>query len=81
MRFELIVEGMVAVHAKHALFSALAGVEGLIGAEVELGRATVEFASPAGDARGREAALRAAVESAGFRLESVRALPRTLPTL
>ncbi|MBX3173676.1 MAG: hypothetical protein KF709_04655 [Gemmatimonadaceae bacterium] len=43
MRLELTIDGMLAVHARHAVFTALAAVEGLRGAEVELGRAVVEF--------------------------------------
>lgn len=76
MRFELLIDGMLAVHARHAVFTALSMVEGLTQAEVELGRAEVTH-----DGRATEAALRAAVEAAGFTVRAVRALPRTLPTL
>lgn len=74
MRFEVIIPGMVAVHARHAVFAALGGVEGVIAAEVELGRAIVEH-----DGRVSEDALREAVATAGFNVESVRVLPRALP--
>ena len=78
MRYELIIEGMLAVHAKHAVFAALAGVEGLSRADVELGRAIVEFDVPRSDAA---AVLTAAIEAAGFTVKSIRALPRALPML
>ncbi len=82
MRFELTIDGMLAVHAKHAVFSALGAVEGLVRAEVELGRAEVEFNSDAaGTAEAREAALRNAVAAAGYDVVGLRILPRTLPTL
>ncbi len=76
MRFELLIDGMLAIHAKHAVFTALGAVEGIVSAEVELGRAEVTH-----DGRASEAALRSAVEAAGYAVRSVRALPRTLPTL
>lgn len=76
MRFEVLIDGMLAVHAKHAVFMALTAVEGIVSAEVELGRAELTH-----DGRADEAAIRAAVESAGFAVRAVRVLPRTLPTL
>lgn len=76
MRHELTIEGMLAVHARHAVFTALAGVEGIVRAEVELGRAVVEH-----DGRVTAAALQEALAAAGFPLTAVRELPRSLPTL
>jgi copper chaperone CopZ len=38
----LTISGMVAVHSKRAVFTALSGVPGVTSAEVELGRAVVE---------------------------------------
>lgn len=87
MRLELIIDGMLAVHARHAVFTALAAVAGLRGAEVELGRAVVEFEEAVGSVSRAEAqqarhrALGAALEAAGFTLRGVRELPRQLPTL
>ena len=72
MRLRVTVEGMIAVHAKRALFTALAGVSGVHSAEVEMGSAVVECE------RGAEPAVRQAIEEAGF---SVTALTRELPTL
>jgi hypothetical protein len=80
MRLEVMIEGMLAVHAKHALFTALGAVDGLLRADVELGRAELEFASGADVDVVREAVV-AAVASAGFTVSRVRLLPRTLPTL
>ena len=76
VRIELTISGMLAVHARHAVFTALSGVEGILRAEVELGRAVVEH-----DGRAGEATLRAAVAAAGFEVSAVRELPRALPTL
>jgi hypothetical protein len=80
MRLEFSVEGMLAVHAKHALFTALGAVAGLVRAQVELGRVEVELAADA-DRVAVESAVRGAVESVGFQVSAVRVLPRTLPTL
>ena len=76
MRHELTIDGMLAVHARHAVFTALAGVEGIVRAEVELGRAVIEH-----DGRVTTAVLRSALEEAGFPLRAIRELRRTLPTL
>ena len=76
MRLELIIDGMLAVHAKHAVFQALAAVDGLTHAEVELGRAEIEC-----DREPADAALHAAIESVGFSVREIRRLPRTLPIL
>ena len=38
----LTISGMLAVHAKRAVFTALSGVPGVVRADVELGRAVVE---------------------------------------
>lgn len=76
MRFEVTIGGMLAVHAKHAVFTALGAVEGVLRADVELGRAVIEH-----DGRATETAIRGAVAAAGFDVLEVRTLPRTLPTL
>ena len=67
---------MLAVHAKRAVFTALAGVEGIHAAEVELGRAVVEH-----DGRATPALLREAVELAGFQVLEVVEERRRLPTV
>lgn len=76
MRFEVLIDGMLAVHAKHAVFMALTAVEGILHADVELGRAELMH-----DGRATEASIRAAIESAGFTVRTLRVLPRTLPML
>jgi copper chaperone CopZ len=75
MRLRLTIDGMRAVHAKRAVFTALGGVEGVRSAEVEMGQATVECDGPLPL---REGELRAAIELAGYRLI---AIVRELPTL
>jgi copper chaperone CopZ len=69
----LTISGMVAVHAKRAVFTALAGVPGVTSAEVGLGRAVVEHEpSVSPDA------LSEAVSLAGCTVTDVR-LERRLP--
>lgn len=80
MRLALTIDGMLAVHARHAVLTALAGVPGIAAAEVELGTAEVTCADGA-DPATTEAALRAAIDAAGCTLTAVRVLPRRLPTL
>jgi copper chaperone CopZ len=76
MRLELSIAGMVAVHAKYAVFQALAAVEGITRAEVELGRVELEM-----DREPDETQLHEAIASVGFTLSEIRRLPRTLPML
>lgn len=78
MRFELMIPGMHAVHARNAVFTALGAVDGIVRAEVELGRAVVEVLP---SARVDETMLREAVGAAGFVVERVAVLPRSLPVL
>ena len=70
----LRIGGMLAVHAKRAVFTALSGVEGIRSAEVELGRAVVEH-----DGRATSQLLREAVEAAGFEVEEIVEERRRLP--
>ena len=80
MRLQVTIEGMLAVHARHAVFTALGAVEGITRADVELGRAEVELEGPVSETAAR-AAIHEAIEAAGFRVSDVRAMPRMLPTL
>lgn len=57
----LTIRGMSSVHASRAIFTSLAGVEGVTQADVGRGGAVVEH-----DGRASEAALRDAVALAGF---------------
>ena len=70
----LRIGGMVAVHARRAVFTALSGVEGIVSADVELGRAVVEH-----DGRATADRLRDAVAAAGFEVEEVVEERRRLP--
>lgn len=75
MRSILTISGMVAVHSRRAVFTALSGVPGVKSAEVELGRAVVEH-----DGDAALAAIPAAIESVGCTVTSIesgtlRALP------
>ena len=70
----MTIRGMTSVHAARAIFTALAGVEGVEVAEVGRGLATVEH-----DGRATEADLRAAVELAGFEIAEIREERRVLP--
>ena len=67
------ISGMVAVHAKRAVFTALSGIPGVRSAEVELGRAVVEH-----DAEVTADALTDAIVLAGCEVTSVR-VERRLP--
>ena len=73
MRLRLSIDGMLAVHAKNALFTALGGVAGVRSAEVEVGGALLECEGAVD-----EIELRAAIEAVGFHLTRV---VRELPTL
>jgi copper chaperone CopZ len=69
----LTISGMVAVHSKRAVFTALSGVAGVISADVEMGRAVVEH-----DATTTAAAMASAVAIVGCEVTSVR-VERRLP--
>jgi len=70
----LTIRGMTSVHAARAIFTALAGIEGVELADVGRGIATVEH-----DGRATEAALREAVALAGFEVAEIREERRVLP--
>ncbi len=72
----LTIRGMTSVHAARAIFTALAGVEGVALADVGRGIATIEH-----DGRVTEAALRAAVSLAGFEIVELREERRVLPVV
>jgi copper chaperone CopZ len=73
---ELRIGGMGSVHCARAVYTALAGVEGIHTAEVVVGRATVEH-----DGRTTPEALRAAVALAGFTVSTIDERRATLPLL
>ena len=70
----LTLGGMRSVHCARAVYTALAGVEGIASARVVVGRATVEH-----DGRATADALRAAVALAGYEVLEVREERRALP--
>ena len=79
LRFRMVsvvkVSGMIAVHSRRAVFTALAGVPGVITAEVELGRVEIVH-----DDNVAPETIAAAIESAGCAVTSVeRVGRRTLP--
>ncbi len=72
----LSIRGMTSVHAARAIFTALAGVEGVELADVGRGMATVEH-----DGRVSETALREAVALAGYEVAEIREERRVLPVI
>ena len=69
----LTISGMVAVHSKRAVYTALSGVPGVRSAEVEMGRAIVEH-----DATTTREALSEAVALVGCEVTAIR-VERRLP--
>ena len=69
----LTISGMIAVHSKRAVFTALSGVAGVARADVELGRAVVEH-----DARATHDAFAEALSIVGCALVDL-ATERRLP--
>jgi copper chaperone CopZ len=69
----LTIAGMVAVHSKRAVYTALSGVPGVTSAEVELGTAVVEH-----DATTTREALSEAVALVGCDVTAIR-VERRLP--
>lgn len=69
----LTISGMVAVHSKRAVFTALSGVPGVLSAEVEMGRAVVEH-----DGSATAESLAAAIALVGCEVTSTKS-ERRLP--
>ena len=69
------IEGMLAVHAAHAVYTALAGVDGILTADVKVGRATIEH-----DGRATHEQIIGAIGMAGCRVTEIRD-ERRLPRL
>jgi len=76
MTTTLAIDGMRSVHCVRAVFTALAAVEGIAHADVQLGRAVIEH-----DGRATCPALGAAIAIAGYSVRECREQRRTLPTL
>lgn len=69
------IAGMLSVHAAHAVYTALGGVDGIITADVKVGRATIEH-----DGRATHEQIVGAIEVAGYRVTDIRD-ERRLPLL
>ena len=69
------IQGMLSVHAAHAVFTALTGVEGISTADVKVGRATIEH-----DGRATHEQIIDAIETAGYVVTDIRD-ERRLPLL
>lgn len=70
------IAGMTCQHCIRAVFTALAAVEGIERADVQLGRATIEH-----DGRATLEEVRNAVRLAGYEVEDGATTRRRLPTL
>ncbi|HKT06752.1 MAG TPA: heavy-metal-associated domain-containing protein [Gemmatimonadaceae bacterium] len=69
------IAGMLSVHAAHTVYTALGGVDGIITADVKVGRATIEH-----DGRATHEQIVGAIEVAGYRVTDIRD-ERRLPLL
>ena len=72
----LKIDGMLSVHSVRAVFTALAGVEGIARADVSLGRAVVHH-----DGRATVERLREAIAVAGYEVSEAAEERRGLPLL
>lgn len=70
------IAGMTSVHCVRAVFTALSGVEGIVSADVSIGRASVEHDTPVPVLR-----LREAVALAGYEVVEVEESRRGLVVL
>jgi copper chaperone CopZ len=74
MRTTASISGMTCAHCVRAVFTSLAGVEGIERADVSIGRAVIEH-----DGSVTPEAIRDAVKLAGYELEDTTTHRRTLP--
>jgi hypothetical protein len=75
-RIHVQLDGLVAVHAVRAVWTALGAVPGLLSAEVTMQGAVLEL-----DGELDRAALDAALDAAGVSVRSIRVEARVLPVL
>ncbi|HMI57133.1 MAG TPA: heavy-metal-associated domain-containing protein [Gemmatimonadaceae bacterium] len=68
------ISGMTCAHCVRAVFTSLAGVEGIERADVSIGRAIIEH-----DGTVTSEQIRDAVKLAGYELEDITTDRRTLP--
>ena len=74
MQTTATISGMTCAHCVRAVFTALAGVEGIKHADVSIGRAVIEH-----DGSVTPEAIRNAVEIAGYTVDDFRDDRRSLP--
>ncbi len=75
-RIHVQLDGLVAVHAVRAVWTALGAVPGLLSAEVTMQGAVLEL-----DGELDRGALDAALDAAGVSIRSIRVEARVLPVL
>jgi copper chaperone CopZ len=75
-RIHVQLDGLVAVHAVRAVWTALSAVPGLLSAEVTMQGATLEV-----EGELDRDALAAALDAAGVSIRSIRVDARSLPVL
>ena len=75
-RIHVQLDGLVAVHAVRAVWTALGAVPGVLSAEVTMQGAVLEVEGPLD-----RAALDAALDAAGVSVRSLRVEARVLPVL
>ena len=68
------ISGMTCAHCVRAVFTALAGVEGIARADVTIGRAVIEH-----DGTVTPEAIRNAIATAGYTVEDTKLDRRSLP--
>jgi copper chaperone CopZ len=66
MRLRVMIDGMLSVYAKRAVFTALAGIDGVRHADVEVGSAVVDAEVSVADD-----VIRAAIDELGLRVTSI----------
>jgi copper chaperone CopZ len=74
MRTTASISGMTCAHCVRAVFTSLAGVEGISRADVSLGRAVIDH-----DGTVTPEEIRAAIKIAGYDVADLKSDTRTLP--
>ena len=74
MRTMASISGMTCAHCVRAVFTSLAGVEGIDRAEVTIGRAVIQH-----DGTVTPEDIRAAIAVAGYEVQDIKIDGRTLP--
>lgn len=74
MRTTASISGMTCVHCVRAVFTSLAGVEGISSADVSIGRAVIDH-----DGTVTPEEIRAAIKIAGYDVVDIKSDARTLP--